>query len=264
MDGGREALLPALAQQVLVGRVQEVLRGHGTQQAAERAGQQQRAGAGRGALAADVDERDLQVRAVGGPAGHQEVAGERVAVGRAQERLDLPPRRQCRHLALHAQPVAQVDQHRLAQVALQAEPGAAARHEEHQHRHRGEHDHHAAVQPGGPLHLHVDQARDHQQVEQRQRQRAQQEAAGDQHDGERGDRHPVVVADGGEGDGQGQDGQAGEVEPAARQDAPADERAGASPQRSTPQWRAPRTTPRVDHAETLLIVRAQAGDLTDT
>ena len=56
----REALLPLLADEVAVGRRQEVLVRHRAEQATEGAGQQQGAGAGVDPLAGHVDQRDLQ------------------------------------------------------------------------------------------------------------------------------------------------------------------------------------------------------------
>ena len=95
------------------------------EQAAERAGEQQRAGAGVDALAGDVDQRHLELAAVVRPGGDQEVAGERRAAGGAQHDLGLTSRLgQGRHLALGGQPVAQVDQHRVAAGPLHPQPPA--------------------------------------------------------------------------------------------------------------------------------------------
>ena len=91
-------------------------RAHLAEQAAERAGEQQRPGAGLHALARHVDQRDLEPVAVGGAARHDEVAGERVAVRRLERDLGVPRRGQLGQLALGAQPVAQVDEHRLTRV----------------------------------------------------------------------------------------------------------------------------------------------------
>ena len=58
--GGGEALLPVLAEQVVVGGREELLGGQRAEQAAERAGEQQRAGAGLLALAGHVDDGQLE------------------------------------------------------------------------------------------------------------------------------------------------------------------------------------------------------------
>ena len=92
---GREALGPALLQQVAVGLGEEVLRRHRAEQAAERARQQQRPGAGVDSLAGHVDQGQVEqvVPAVRGldrvHPGDDEVAGQPGVVGRAQ--LDLHP-----------------------------------------------------------------------------------------------------------------------------------------------------------------------------
>ena len=59
MYGGREALVPVLAQEVVVGRGQELGRRQRTEQPAERAGEEQCAGAGLLALAGHVDDDEL-------------------------------------------------------------------------------------------------------------------------------------------------------------------------------------------------------------
>jgi hypothetical protein len=90
---GREALVPLLPVEVAVRGRQELLRPQGPQQPAERAGQQQRAGAGLGALAGDVDQRQLEDAPVRGQRAHHEVTGERRPAGRAHHRLHPPRRR---------------------------------------------------------------------------------------------------------------------------------------------------------------------------
>ena len=106
------------------------------EQAAERAGQQQRPGAGVDALARDVDQGDLQRLAVAG--GHQEVAAERRAAGRLEHRHRVPALGQVRQPALGPDPVPQLDQHLVAAQALQAEllPGPG----QHVGEQRGDHD----------------------------------------------------------------------------------------------------------------------------
>ena len=86
MHRGGEALLPVLPHEVLVRGPEEVGRRHRTEEGAERAGQQERARAGAGALAADVDEHDLEPVARRAEVGHDEVAGEALAVGREHAR----------------------------------------------------------------------------------------------------------------------------------------------------------------------------------
>ena len=66
--------------------------GSAPEQAAEGAGEQQRAGAGLLALAGDVDHRQLEPVARS-PGRDDEVAGERRTAGRAERGLDVPARR---------------------------------------------------------------------------------------------------------------------------------------------------------------------------
>ena len=77
VDGGREALVPVLAQQVVVGGREELLGRQRAEQPAERAGEQQRPGARGLALAGDVDDHDLEP-VVSRADGDEEVARERV------------------------------------------------------------------------------------------------------------------------------------------------------------------------------------------
>src|SRR5690606_37611903 len=88
--GGREPLLPVLADQVVVGRGQELPRRQCAEQATERPGQLQRAGAGLLALAGHVDDRELDPAAVAWPGGDDEVAGERRTARRPERGLDQP------------------------------------------------------------------------------------------------------------------------------------------------------------------------------
>ena len=188
MRGGGEALVPVLAQQVGVRRREELLRLHRAEQAAEGTGQQQRPGAGVDPLARDVHQRDLEVVAVAGPVGHDEVTGERVAVRRLQRHLGVPGLGQVGQHPVGAQPVAQVDQHRLPQRALHPEPRPGQAQREH-HRRDDPEDEDGAAQAGlargvlgrGPGHQDGDHAEDAHEPPQRQ-----EEPGHDDHRGEGG------------------------------------------------------------------------------
>src|SRR6476659_4481666 len=82
MDRRGEALVPVLAEQVVVGGGEEPVRLLFAEQAAERAREEQRPGARLHALARHVDEHDLEPPAVRGARRHHEVAGERLSVRR--------------------------------------------------------------------------------------------------------------------------------------------------------------------------------------
>ncbi len=158
--------------------VRKLRRRQGRQQAAERARQQQGPGAGLLALAGDVDHRDVQVLLVAGAGRDDEVAGERRAAGRAQRGLDVPAVRQGRDAGLAEDPVTQVDEHRLAQHAGDAEPGTPERRQqddEAQQEQDGDREHGAGVHrdlPGQRQHQ-----RDHQEHhEPRQLPRPEQQA----------------------------------------------------------------------------------------
>ena len=200
----RETLVPALAQEVVVGGGQEPVGRQRPEQTAQRAGQQQRPGARRRALAGDVDEGELEAVPVHAPGGDEEVAGELVAVRRAQDHLRVPARRERRQLALGPQPVAQVDQHRLARGALDAEAGATVGDPDHEQRRRSEQIDHAAVQRGRaavPSDRDIDKRHDDREIEQRQRADRQEEPAQDHDQDERRYRCALRELDrqGGEG-----------------------------------------------------------------
>jgi len=132
-----ETLRPCLAEQIVVDRLEQPLRLDLPEQPADRPGAQQRPGAGRAALSGEIDQRHLQVAPVRRQRGDRQVAGELVAVGRADRRLGVPTGGQLGHLPERQQPVAQVHEHVLAAVALHAEPfpGAGAQdHERHRYR----------------------------------------------------------------------------------------------------------------------------------
>ena len=130
VDRGREPLVPVLAEQVVVGRGQELVRRQRRQQAAERAGEQQRAGAGLLPLAGDVDDASSSRRPIG--PGRRRRSRPRTA---CHPRSAAPTRRTsraaARGAALAQDPVAQVDQHRLAMAPADPEPGAAERRQQH-------------------------------------------------------------------------------------------------------------------------------------
>src|SRR5262249_54100258 len=109
VDGGREALGPAQPEHVVVRGLEGTTLAHLAAEAAEGAGQQQRASARLAALARHVDESDLEAVAVGRAARDDEVAREAVTVGRLQGDLGAPRRWQRWQLALRTQPVAHVD-----------------------------------------------------------------------------------------------------------------------------------------------------------
>ena len=125
VHGRDEALAPPAAAQVSVGRGQEIRPRHGPEQAAERAGQQQRPGARVDALPGHIDQRHLQGLAV--TVGHDEVAAERRAPGRPQHHVRAPAVAQRGQLALLADPVPQFDEHLITAQALQAELGPGPR-----------------------------------------------------------------------------------------------------------------------------------------
>ena len=79
MDRRREALAPLLAHQVLVRCGQELLLRQRAEQAAERAGQQQRSRPGVDALAGHVHDGDLEQVTADRLGRHDEVARERGA-----------------------------------------------------------------------------------------------------------------------------------------------------------------------------------------
>ena len=91
VHGGGEALVPVLAQQIVVGGRQEPVGLLLAEQPAERARQQQRARAGLHALARDVDEDHLQPASVRRSRGDDEVARERLPVCRLDGGLRVPP-----------------------------------------------------------------------------------------------------------------------------------------------------------------------------
>src|SRR6478752_1597081 len=135
--GRREALVPAQPQQVVVGGLEEATLAHLPQQAAERTGEQQRAGACLATLARDVDQGDLEGGAVGGAARHDEVTGEPVAVGGLEGDLGPPRRGQRRQLTLGPEPVPHVDEHGLATDPDDADLRAGVREPQHD-RHDGD------------------------------------------------------------------------------------------------------------------------------
>ena len=98
---------------------QELLSRHRAEQAAERAGQQQRPGPGVDALAGHVDQRDLERLAVEG--GHHEIAAERGTAGRPEHHRRAPALAQPGQLALGLDAVPQLEQHPVAAQALDAE-----------------------------------------------------------------------------------------------------------------------------------------------
>ena len=155
VHGRGEALDPALSREVVVGGGQELVRGHRPEQAAEGSGQQQRAGAGAGALAADVDEHDLQAITRGRSVGDEEVAGEVLAVGRADARRHLPARGQVWQLAAEGDAVAQLGEHAVAAKASGPDPRARHRRDEHDGHHgddRDRHEHRAGQPDAGVGH----------------------------------------------------------------------------------------------------------------
>ena len=93
VDRGGEALVPVLAEQVVVGGRQEL----GGRQRARAARRTRRTAAARGCRPARPCRRRRRRRRRGGPpcsrAGDDEVAGERRAAGRAQRGLGVPARR---------------------------------------------------------------------------------------------------------------------------------------------------------------------------
>ena len=160
VDGGREALVPLLAQQVVVGGGEEALRRHRSQQRAQGAGAQQGPGAGIDALARDVDHGDLERLAVVGQRGDHEVAAEGRAARRLEHRLVAPTLRQRRQPALLAQGVPQVEQHRLAAQTqtthLLPSPGHPGRHDAADGDDDQRHEPGVGVAQGGDLDAGVD------------------------------------------------------------------------------------------------------------
>jgi hypothetical protein len=120
VDRSREALVPLLPVQVAVRGRQELLRPQRAEQAAERSGQQQRPGAGLGALARDVDQGQLEDPAAPGERADDEVPGEGGPAGRADDGLHAPGRRHGRQPPGVQQPRAQLAQERVAGRARQA------------------------------------------------------------------------------------------------------------------------------------------------
>ena len=143
VDRRGEALAPALPAQVAVRLAEEVLRRHRPEQPTERPGQQQRPGAGVDALAGDVHQRDVEHRSRPAPVllvadaqpGHHEVTRHAGAVRGAQLDLDPPAGRQRRHLGLHPQPLAQLQQDPVRAGPPDADPvpppGLLVRHHRH-------------------------------------------------------------------------------------------------------------------------------------
>lgn len=79
VDGGREALVPVLAEEVAVGCRKERVRWERSQQTSEGAGEEKCAGARVHALAGDVRQDDFEGSAAVRAGGHDEVARERLA-----------------------------------------------------------------------------------------------------------------------------------------------------------------------------------------
>ena len=155
VDGGHEPLVGAPPAQVGVGGGQELLPRHRAEHAAERAGQQQRAGGGVHPLARHVDQRHLERLAVA--VGDDEVAAERGAAGRAEHHRRPPALAQLGQRALGADAVPQLDHHPVGAHAPGAElaPGVG----EHVGEVGDRGDRHHDAGPGPVLHDVVDQAR---------------------------------------------------------------------------------------------------------
>ena len=200
-----EALFPALADEVLVRGAQEVGRGHGAEEPSERPGEEQRAGAGPGALAADVDEHDLEAVARGAQVRDDEVPGEAVAVCREDARAGRPPLGQVGHRAHGGDAVAQLGEHPVAAEPPGADERAGPRgddHDPHDRDHRDPEEQRTDQvdsrprDPGGD----TEECDD---VHVREPTRAQQQR-GEHHDREeQGDRHFRRPADDGQRQGDG-------------------------------------------------------------
>ena len=137
VDRGGEAVTPALPEQIGVGRRQELLGRQAAEQAAHRAGEEQRPGPRADALAGHVADDQLEQPLVRGARGDHEVAAERGAARRTENHLRVPPAGQRRQLPGEPHAVAEVDEHRVAPDGLHTESRPAARDVQHHQRRDG-------------------------------------------------------------------------------------------------------------------------------
>ncbi|MGY3244285.1 hypothetical protein ACVWYT_003734 [Streptomyces sp. TE4109] len=207
MDRGGEPLVPVLAQQIAVGRRQEAVRGQRAEQPAEGAGQQEGAGARVHALAGDIGEYGFQGASAVGAGGDDEVPGEGLPARRAQRHLAVPALRQPGQGALYPDAFAQIEEHGAAAPPRHPDPGPELGEDQPEEAAGRDHQDDAGGHPGRAVAVRAQRDRLHDQgggggrVQAQQAGRAQQQAARDDRQDERGRGTPHRVEEGGAGDG---------------------------------------------------------------
>ncbi len=192
--------------------------GQRAEQSAEGAGEQQGPGAGLHALAGNVGQDDLQGPAAVGAGRDHEVAGERLAAGRAQGHLAVPATRQGGQFALHADAFAQVEEHGAAASPRHADAAAELGDDESEEPAGGHHQDGAGGDAGRALGIGAeDEGLDDQcgrggGVQGEEAGGAQQQAAGHDRQDERRRREPDgqhqrAAGDGGDGEEQAAEGE---------------------------------------------------------
>lgn len=195
------------------------MRGQRAEQPAEGAGQQEGAGARVHALAGDVGEYGFQGASAVGAGGDDEVPGEGLPARRAQRHLAVPALRQPGQGALDPDAFAQIEEHGAAAPPRHPDPGPELGEDQPEEAAGRDHQDDSGGHPGRAVAVRAQRDRLHDQgggggrVQAQQAGRAQQQAARDDRQDERGRGTPHRVEEGGAGDGRNGEQQTGQRDP---------------------------------------------------